>query len=71
MLSHFQWKELRNNLLRREWFFSFFCEGQFITGIYYKDGSIDWGNTILSEEKKKWLEPKIHDLMLFHVYEEH
>lgn len=71
MLSHFQWKELRNNLVRREWSFSFYFEGTYFTGVYHKDGSIDWGDLSLSDERKKRLEPQIHDLMLYHVYEQH
>ncbi|KHF39167.1 YheE family protein [Halalkalibacter okhensis] len=71
MLAHFQWKELRNNLLRREWAFSFFHEGQYMTGVYHKDGSIKWGDSSLSSEQKAKLEPFVHDLMLYHVYEQH
>ncbi|MDT8862043.1 YheE family protein [Alkalihalobacillus sp. MEB130] len=71
MLVHFQYKELRNNLLRREWSFSFFYEGRYMTGTYYKDGRIKWNDDDLTLEKKEKLEPHIHDLMLYHVYEEH
>ena len=71
MLSHFQWKELRNNLVRREWSFSFYFKGTYLTGVYHKDGTIDWGHVEISDEKKNILEPQIHDLMLFHVYEQH
>jgi hypothetical protein len=67
MLTHFQWKSSN----RREWSFSFFYEGQFISGIYYKDGKIDWSHSMLTDESKKKLEPRIHDLMLYHVYEKH
>lgn len=71
MISHFQWKELRNNLARREWSFSFFHEGQYVTGIYHKNGTVEWNGPLLTDEKRKELEPHIHDLMLYHVYEEH
>ncbi|GAE35657.1 DUF5342 family protein [Halalkalibacter akibai] len=71
MISHFQWKELKNNLVRSEWAFSFFHEGHYYTGTYFKDGSINWNQDTLTLEKKKLLEPKLHDLMLFHVYENH
>ncbi|ARK29150.1 YheE family protein [Halalkalibacter krulwichiae] len=71
MLSHFQWKELRNNLVRREWAFSFFFDGNYITGIYHKNGEIDWGEANLTSNQKEILEPQIHDLMLYHVYEQH
>ncbi|MFC0473717.1 DUF5342 family protein [Halalkalibacter kiskunsagensis] len=68
MLAHFQWK---SNLSLREWSFSFFHDGQFITGTYYKNGHIKWGQSVLTAESKKKLEPHIHDLMLYHVYEQH
>ncbi|BAB04862.1 YheE family protein [Halalkalibacterium halodurans] len=71
MISHFQWKELRNNLLRREWSFSFFTQGTYYHGIYDKEGAIHWGTPAPSDALKQTLEPKIHDLMLYHIYEEH
>ncbi|WP_332694080.1 DUF5342 family protein [Halalkalibacter lacteus] len=69
MIAHFQWKS--NNLVLREWSFSFFHEGQYITGMYYKDGQIDWGPSALTAKTKMKLKPYIHDLMLYHVYEQH
>ncbi|TWI56194.1 YheE family protein [Halalkalibacter nanhaiisediminis] len=71
MISHFQWKELRNNLVRREWTISFFHKGQYITGIYHQNGTIAWNESLLTNDSKKELEPQIHELMLYHVYEEH
>lgn len=68
MITHFQFKELANNFIRREWGFSFNYEGQYITGKYYKNGKIDW-NHPLTDNQIKILEPRIHDLMLYHVYE--
>ncbi|WP_100371897.1 YheE family protein [Bacillus sp. FJAT-45037] len=71
MISHFQWKEIRNNLVRQEWAFSFYYQGQYLTGSYHKDGSMTWGQPTPSVEQRQELEPRIHDLMLYHVYEEH
>ncbi|MFC5713587.1 YheE family protein [Thalassorhabdus alkalitolerans] len=70
MISHFQWKELRNNLVRREWAFSFYYKGTFYKGTYYKDGTIEWTLKEPENEKEK-VEQQIHDLMLYHIYEDH
>ncbi|WP_017728707.1 YheE family protein [Halalkalibacterium ligniniphilum] len=69
MISHFQWKERRNNLVRREWTFSFFHAGTYYTGIYFKDGSITWNQPDPATEQQPLFESQIHDLMLYHVYE--
>ncbi len=71
MISHFQWKELKNNLIRKEWEFSFFYKGTSFKGIYFMNGSITWLVTPPTEQEQKTLEGQIHDLMLYHVYEEH
>ncbi|WP_209124331.1 DUF5342 family protein [Alkalihalobacillus sp. BA299] len=71
MISHFQWKELRNNLVRQEWEFSFFYKGNYFRGMYYKNGAIEWSETTPTEAEKKQLEMQVHDLFLYHVYEEH
>ncbi|MEB1807966.1 MAG: YheE family protein [Bacillaceae bacterium] len=71
MISHFQWKELRNNLVRQEWEFSFFYKGEYFLGVYYQDGSISWSDPAPKEEERKQLELQVHDLFLYHVYEEH
>lgn len=71
MLSHFQYKEIKNNLINREWSFSFFYKQKRYIGTYYKDGSISWGNSIIEKPEKEFLESCVHDLMLYHVYEDH
>ncbi|UOE95467.1 MULTISPECIES: YheE family protein [Bacillaceae] len=71
MLSHFQWKELRNNLVRQEWEISFFFEGTYYRGTYFKDGSIEWHTLPKTDDDRRKLELQVHDLMLYHVYEDH
>ncbi|UTR09209.1 YheE family protein [Evansella sp. LMS18] len=72
MISHFNYKEIKNNLINQEWSFSFFYKQKRYTGKYYKDGSIKWTSPEdINEEDRKFLETAIHDLMLYHVYEDH
>ncbi|MBU9711284.1 DUF5342 family protein [Evansella tamaricis] len=71
MLSHFQLKEIKNNLLHQEWTFSFFYKQKRYEGKYFKDGSIKWSFFEGTEKDKQYLETCVHDLMLYHVYEEH
>ncbi|GAE25869.1 hypothetical protein JCM9140_1890 [Halalkalibacter wakoensis JCM 9140] len=71
MIHHFQWKEIQKNVVRSEWAFSFYYGGSYYTGIYHKDGSIDWGTMDVDVKTKEKLEPLVHDLMLYHVYEKH
>ncbi|MDQ0254195.1 hypothetical protein J2S74_001570 [Evansella vedderi] len=71
MLTHFHYKEIKNNLINQEWSFSFYYKQKKYLGNYYKDGTIKWDNPSPKEEDKKFLETCVHDLMLFHVYEKH
>ncbi|MDA3128574.1 DUF5342 family protein [Aliibacillus thermotolerans] len=70
MISHFQWQEKKNNLLQKEWAFSFYYQGKYLTGTYLQTGKITWDNEPSSLDKEK-LEASIHDLMLYHVFEDH
>ncbi|MBU9720744.1 MULTISPECIES: DUF5342 family protein [Bacillaceae] len=71
MLTHFQYKEIKNNLINQEWNFSFFYKQKEYNGTYFKDGSITWKSAITDDKEKSFLESCVHDLMLYHVYEEH
>ncbi|MGO4887513.1 DUF5342 family protein [Anaerobacillus sp. MEB173] len=71
MISHFQWKVIKDNLVRSEWAFSFFYSGSYYKGTYFKDGSIEWQGLKPDEKVLKDIELHIHDLMLYHVYEKH
>ena len=59
-------------MINQEWSFSFFYKQKRLTGKYFKDGSIKWTSQgEMTEEDKKFLESAVHDLMLYHVYEDH
>lgn len=67
MLSHFQVKPLNTNLLKLSWEFSFYFQGTYYQGVYYNNGEIEWIHQ--TPDEKEMLESRVHDLMLFHVYE--
>ncbi|MCD8511169.1 MAG: YheE family protein [Bacillus sp. (in: Bacteria)] len=71
MLTHFNYKEIKNNMINQQWDFSFFYKQKKYKGSYFKDGTIQWDIQPNLPEERKFLETCIHDLMLFHVYEEH
>ena len=69
MISHFEWKSLYETEKIPGWQFSFYFEKKRFMGVYHKDGSITWMGDFLTEQAKKELEPRIHELMLYHVYD--
>ena len=69
LISHFEWKSLYETEKIPGWKFSFYYDRKRYIGVYHKDGSITWINSTPEEEKKKELESRIHELMLFHVYD--
>jgi hypothetical protein len=72
LLTHFQLKEIKNNMINQEWEFSFFYKKNRYRGKYYKNGDIKWlSPSSLEEEEEKFLSSCVHDLMLYHVYEDH
>ncbi|WP_026689042.1 DUF5342 family protein [Alteribacter aurantiacus] len=74
MLSHFHYREIKNNMINQEWDFDFYYKQNKYKGKYFKDGSITWhhqGADQMTTEEKSFLEDCVHDLMLYHVYEEH
>ena len=72
MLEHFQLKELKNNMANQEWEFTFYFEQRRFRGRYYKNGEIRWlHNEPADENEAAFLTSAIHDLMLYHVYEDH
>ena len=70
MLTHFQFKTLKDNWIRKEWKISFFYRGKHCSGIYAQDGAIHWQMKPPEEDLKK-VEMEVHDLMLYHIYEDH
>ncbi|TFD96959.1 DUF5342 family protein [Jeotgalibacillus salarius] len=68
MIQHFQYKKLYAEDLPG-WSFSFTYLGKQIKGIYHKNGRIEW----LSDEPERnqdQVRQQIHDLMLYHVYDD-
>ncbi len=61
-------------MINREWSFTFYYKQNKYKGMYFKDGSIKWERPTTKEmnnEEKSFLEDCVHDLMLYHVYEDH
>jgi hypothetical protein len=68
LIQHFQWKESPPF----GWTFSFYYKQTRLKGTYQKDGVIKWHQPEqLFEEDRLLLESAVHDLMLYHVYEDH
>lgn len=67
MITHFQWKSLYGNGELPGWSFSFFYNKQRYTGIYHKNGQIEW--TGPEPDDSQTVAKQIHELMLYHVYE--
>lgn len=70
MVSHFQWKE-KNYIGNKKWELSFYFKGRYYTGTYVQTGEITWDSNEPPSKEKEQLEAYIHDLMLYHVYEDH
>nr|WP_246031882.1 DUF5342 family protein [Salibacterium salarium] len=71
LLTHFQWKERKNNIINKEWSFSFFFQGTYYRGSYFKDGTITWSDNHPPESQLNNIENQVHDLILFHIFEDH
>ena len=72
MIQHFHFQPMFENKQLPGWTFSFTYEGQRVSGVYHKTGNIDWTTTpsFSSEEKEQKVKKQIHELMLYHVYDE-
>ncbi|WP_318505380.1 YheE family protein [Bacillus sp. T3] len=69
MITHFQFKPLYQNSQLPGWKFSFYFQKQQFSGIYHQSGTIEWSSVQPDKNYKEQLEKHIHELMLFHVYE--
>ncbi|SDI84087.1 DUF5342 family protein [Natribacillus halophilus] len=70
MLTHFQFKTLKDNWISKKWKISFFHRGKYCAAIYTQDGTIDWQNEPVEDDVEQ-VEMQVHDLMLYHIYEDH
>lgn len=69
MISHFQFQPLYQNSQLPGWKFSFYFKKQHFTGIYHQAGKIEWTARQPENQDEEKLAAQIHELMLFHVYE--
>ncbi|KIL45583.1 YheE family protein [Jeotgalibacillus soli] len=72
MIQHFHFQPMFENKQLPGWTISFTYEGQRISGIYHKTGSIEWTSEphFHSEEAEQAVKKQIHELLLYHVYDE-
>lgn len=69
MLSHFQYKQIGPKVRKPKWEISFFYRGTYYRSLYLHNGAFEWFEPSPPEEDKTLLQSQIHELMLFHVYE--
>ncbi|MCJ8005890.1 YheE family protein [Lederbergia wuyishanensis] len=69
MLQHFQLRPLYDETKLPGWNFSFYFHQQKYTGIYHPNGNIEWKSISPDEHHLLALEKQIHDLMIFHIYD--
>lgn len=69
MISHFQFKSMYQNQQLPGWTFSFYFKKHKYSGIYHQNGDIEWTSSQPSLEEESKLKIQIHELMLFHVYD--
>ncbi|RXT04117.1 DUF5342 family protein [Ammoniphilus sp. CFH 90114] len=69
MITHFQLRETKGkDYFRKAWHFQFLIEGQWLSGIYHQDGTIDWNGEGYSGAHEQELTREIHRLMSYHVF---
>ncbi|WP_210364685.1 YheE family protein [Bacillus sp. REN3] len=70
MITHFQFKPLFANKEMPGWRFSFYHNKLKYTGMYHRNGDIEWTSNKPPEQYEEALKTQIHELMLFHVYDQ-
>ncbi|RST75152.1 hypothetical protein D4T97_007790 [Siminovitchia acidinfaciens] len=70
MLQHFQYHPLYKDKRIPGWTFSFYFSGKRLEGIYHQDGKIDWTSEAPDTSHENNLKRQLHDLMLYHVYDQ-
>jgi hypothetical protein len=69
LITHFQYKPLFENSEMPGWHLSFYFQKLKYTGIYYRNGEIEWTSSIPEQTSAAALKAQIHELMLYHVYD--
>lgn len=69
MITHFQFQPLFSSEQIPGWRFSFYYQKLKFTGLYHKDGQIEWLGEAPDGTEEELLKKQIHELMLFHVYD--
>ncbi|MEK3887542.1 DUF5342 family protein [Bacillus sp. FSL K6-3431] len=70
MLQHFQFQSLFADKRLPGWTFSFYLKQQKYAGVYHPDGNIEWSNNKPEHGHLDKLQKQIHDLMIYHIYDE-
>ncbi|PLS17563.1 hypothetical protein CVD28_11220 [Bacillus sp. M6-12] len=70
MLTHFQWKNLYSEKSLPGWAVSFYFKRQFYRANYHSDGNIEWAGSKPPANDEASVKASIHELMLFHVYDD-
>ena len=70
LLQHFQFKSLFQDKRLPGWTFSFFHQQRKYEGIYHPNGKIEWTLSTPNEQEQTILQKQIHDLMLYHIYDQ-
>lgn len=70
MIQHFQYNSLYQNEQLPGWTISFYYNKEKFEGIYHSDGRIEWiTQHQLENGQEENLKKQIHELMLYHVYD--
>lgn len=67
MITHFRFKPMFENTQIPGWTISFYYNQKLFNGEYIKDGEIKWIGD--APDDLEDVERKVHELMLFHVYD--
>ncbi|MDQ0174808.1 DUF5342 family protein [Bacillus chungangensis] len=68
-MQHFQYESLYHNEQIPGWRISFYFKKQKWEGIYHSNGKIEWRNPLPAADQTD-IEKQVHELMIFHVYDQ-
>ncbi|NYV66755.1 DUF5342 family protein [Bacillus sp. Gen3] len=70
MIQHFQFQSLYKHEQLPGWNISFYFNKEKMEGIYHPDGRIEWQQRYTFDEGvEEKIKGRIHELMLYHVYD--